>query len=97
MQLASQGDINFIDQTLDLMVLVSPLKTVDRFAGKIPLLKDITGGTIVTIPLKVTGDFENTKITYAPISSVESGLLGIMKKTLKLPVKIIQPATKNEK
>jgi hypothetical protein len=97
MRLASQGDINFIDQTLDLMILVSPLKTVDRFAGKIPLLKDITGGTIVTIPLKVTGDFENTKITYAPRSSVGSGLLGIMKKTLKLPVEIINPVVPGEK
>jgi hypothetical protein len=95
MKLASQGDINFIDQTLDLMILVSPLKTVDRFAGNIPLLKDITGGTIVTIPLKVTGDFENTKITYAPQSSVGSGLLGIMKKTLKFPVELINPVVPN--
>jgi hypothetical protein len=96
MEIISQGSIDINDQKLDLLVIVAPLKTVDRFAGKIPLLKGITGGTIVTIPLKVTGDFENTKITYAPISSVGSGLLNSMKKTLKFPFEIIQPVNPNK-
>jgi hypothetical protein len=96
MEIINQGDVDLIDKTLDLVVLVAPLKTVDRFAKFIPVVKDITGGTIVTIPLKVTGDYDDPKITYLPVSAIGSGVYGILKKTLKVPFKIIQPVMPNK-
>jgi hypothetical protein len=96
MKIVSQGDVDLGEKKLDLVVLVSPLKTVDRFAKYIPVVKGITGGTVVTIPLKVTGDYEDPKITYLPASAIGSGVYGILKNTLKVPFKIIQPVMPNK-
>ena len=53
MEIACSGDIDLIDKKLDLTVLVAPLKTVDRIVKKIPLIRAITAGTLVSVPVKV--------------------------------------------
>ena len=97
MKIVSHGDINIKDKKLDIEVLVAPLKTVDSIVEKIPLIKDLTKGTLISIPLKVTGDLDDPKITYFSSSSDGSGLTGIMMKTLKFPMKIIKPIISGEK
>jgi hypothetical protein len=91
MEIACQGDIDLIDKELDLQYLVAPLKTVDLVVKKIPLVSDVLNGTLVSIPVKVTGSWADPKITALAPSSVGSGLLGIMKRIVQLPFKIIQP------
>jgi hypothetical protein len=91
MEIAGQGNIDFIDKEVDLKVLVSPLKTVDFLIKKIPLITDIVGGTLVTIPVRVKGHIDEPDISYLSPADIGSGLLGIMKNTLELPVKIIHP------
>jgi hypothetical protein len=91
MEIVSEGDIDLIEKKVNLKVLVSPLKTLDFVLRKIPLISDITGRSLISIPIKVTGDLGNPEVTYLPLSSVGSGLLGILERTIKLPVKIIQP------
>jgi hypothetical protein len=91
MNIFLEGEINLVNKQVDLEVLAAPLKTTDFIVDKIPVLRDITGGTIVSIPLKVTGDIENPKITYLSVSAVGSRLLNIMNNTLKTPVKVIEP------
>jgi len=91
MELACQGYVDLIRKKMDLNILVSPLKTVDRVVKKTPLLKHVLAGTLVSIPLKISGDLSNPKVhTLAP-SAMGSGLLGIMKRTFQLPIKIIEP------
>jgi hypothetical protein len=96
MGIATQGDINLKDQKLDLEVLVAPFKTADFVLEKIPLISTITGGTLVSIPVKVTGDIKNPDISYFSASDNGSGVRGIMKKTFKAPVKIFRPDKKEE-
>ncbi|MGQ9571168.1 MAG: hypothetical protein ACUVUQ_10100, partial [Thermodesulfovibrionales bacterium] len=91
MEIVCEGNIDFIEKKADLNLLVAPLKTVDFILRKIPLVRDITGRSLISIPVKVTGDLGNPDVNYLPLSSVGSGLLGIMERTIKLPVKIIQP------
>jgi hypothetical protein len=67
------------------------LKTADFIIKKVPIVKDILGGTLVSIPVKVKGDFENPDISFLSASDIGYGLMGIMTNTLKAPVKIIQP------
>ena len=64
MKIVSQGDINLKEKRVDLKVFVAPLKIADFIIEKVPLLKNITGKNILSIPLKVTGDLEDPKITY---------------------------------
>lgn len=90
MQVACHGDIDLIEKKMNLEVLVAPLETVDSIVKKIPLVNYILGGTLVSVPLKVTGDPADPKVTPLAASAVGAGLLGIVERTLKLPVKIIE-------
>ncbi len=91
MEMACLGDIDLVNKKLDLRILVAPLKTVDSVVKKIPLVNHVLGGTLVSIPIKVKGDIGDPTVTPLSPSAVGSGLLGIMKRTLELPFKIIEP------
>jgi hypothetical protein len=45
----------------------------------------------MTIPVRVTGPFDNPKVDAVPPDAVAEELGGIMKRTLKLPFKIMAP------
>jgi hypothetical protein len=91
LQLAAQGDVSLAEAKVDLTVLVAPLRTIDRIINFIPLVRYILAGTLLTIPVKVSGDLKDPKVTPLSPSAVGSELLGIMTRTLKLPLHIIQP------
>jgi len=97
MEIACEGDIDLLDKELDLTYLLAPLKTVDLVVKKIPLVSDVLDGTLVSIPVKATGPWADPKITALSPSSVGLGLLGIMKRTVQLPFKIIGVPTGEEK
>jgi len=91
MELAGQGEIDLMAGKMDLTVLVAPLKTVDFAVKRIPLVRDILGGTLVSIPVRVRGDLGNPTVRPLSASAVGSELVGIMKRTFRLPIKVIQP------
>ncbi|MGB9716284.1 MAG: AsmA-like C-terminal domain-containing protein [Thermodesulfovibrionales bacterium] len=95
MEIVCEGNIDFVEKKIDMNLLVAPLKTVDFILRKIPIVRDITGRSLISIPVTVKGDIVNPDVNYLPLSSVGSGLLGIMERTIKLPVKIIQPFISN--
>lgn len=90
LELVSQGNVDLIHKTLSLTVLVAPLKTVDIILNHIPLVGKIVG-RIVSIPVEVTGNWNAPAVIPLSPTAVGSELLGIMKSTLGLPFKIIQP------
>jgi hypothetical protein len=92
MEIVGQGDIDLIAQKMDFTLLVAPLKTVDFVVRKIPLVRSILGGTLVSIPVKVTGDFANPTVSPLAASAIGSELTGIMRRTFQLPIKVIQPS-----
>jgi uncharacterized protein YhdP len=91
MEIVGQGEIDLADQKISLKVLVAPLKTVDRITKRIPLVNTIFAGTLVTIPVKVQGDLKDPKVTALSPSAVGAELFAIMKRTLGLPFKVIEP------
>ena len=97
MKMASKGEIDLIDQKIDFMVLVAPLKTVDRVIKHIPLVRHILGGTLISIPIAVKGDMANPKVSALSASAVGSELLGIVKRTFGLPVEMVKPLTSGKK
>ncbi len=94
MEIAFRGHIDVVAKTIDLQILVAPLKTVDRVVKYIPLIGEVLGGTLVTIPLRATGDLKDPTIIPISAKAVGSGLIGIMKRTLKLPIKLVTPKKK---
>jgi len=91
LEIYAQGRINLMDRKSDIDVMVSPFKTTDAIVKMIPVLRDIVGGTLIAIPMKVTGDISDPKITYLPVEAVGSRLLDIMKNTIQAPFKILEP------
>jgi hypothetical protein len=91
MELVGQGEVDFMAETMDLTVLVAPLKTVDFAVTKIPLVRDILKGHLVAIPIRVRGDLRNPTVGFHPVLAVGSELTGIMRRALRLPIKVIHP------
>jgi hypothetical protein len=91
MNIVCQGYIDVVNKRMDVTALVAPLKTIDFFIKRTPLIKNILGDSLISIPVGIKGHLENPRVTTLPPSKVGSGLLDIVKRTLQLPVKIIQP------
>ena len=91
MGIAATGEVDYIRREEDLKVLVSPFGTVDAVVRKIPILRYILAGTLVTIPVAVRGDLSDPKVTPLEPAAVGEELLGIVERTLKVPARIISP------
>jgi hypothetical protein len=97
MGIAIEGDIDLIKKKVNLVVLVAPFKTVDRIVKHIPLIGNIMGGNLISIPFRAIGDLSNPDVIPLSPTAVGSGLLGILERTLKLPITIIQPVLPGSK
>ncbi|WP_461834353.1 hypothetical protein, partial [Desulfothermus sp.] len=91
MELAFHGKINLNTKEVNLIVLFAPLKTIDRFVKKIPILRYITGGNLLVIPFQAKGTIDNPIIIPLSPKAVGSEALKILKNTIKLPFTIFQP------
>jgi hypothetical protein len=65
------------------------------FIGSL-IVNHILAGTLVAVPVRLRGDLKDPKVTFQPASAVGSGLLGIMRWTLGLPLKVINPLMPRE-
>ncbi|MBN1104422.1 MAG: AsmA-like C-terminal domain-containing protein [Deltaproteobacteria bacterium] len=91
MEIGFEGQVNLVDRTIDGRMLVAPFRTVDRIVKFIPLVRTILGGTLVSIPVKVSGPIDDPKLTPLDPSAVGAGLVNMMKRTFSLPVQIFNP------
>ena len=97
MRIFADGKIDFVKNRMNLTVLVAPFKTLDTLLSRVPVLGRILTGkskTLVSIPVKVTGKLEDPTVVPLSPTAVGSGILGIMKRTLEAPVRIILPSGK---
>jgi hypothetical protein len=97
LQMAAQGEVDLVEGKIDLTVLVAPLRTVDRIINLIPLVRYILAGSLLSLPVKVSGDLKDPKVTALSPSAIGSELLGMMKRTLHLPFKVIEPLMPRKK
>ena len=97
MGIALEGEIDLIKKKVNLVVLVAPFKTVDRIVKKIPLVGTIMGGNLISIPFRAVGDLGDPDVIPLSPTAVGSGMLGILERTLKLPITIIQPVLPGSK
>ncbi|HVN85415.1 MAG TPA: AsmA-like C-terminal domain-containing protein [Candidatus Binatia bacterium] len=87
-----QGSVNLTDETLDLTLLVAPLKSVESVMGYIPGYKSLVGEAgLIAIPVRVTGTPDNLTVIPLDPATIGNELVGAMKKTLTLPLKMIAP------
>jgi len=87
--IAGEGTINTVYKTINLTLLVSPLRTVDKILGKIPIIKNFR--SIIAIPVSVYGDIGNPTIIPLSPSAIGSHLYDLMRGVLRLPVRLLEP------
>jgi hypothetical protein len=94
--IVAEGQYDPLSKELDLVALVSPLTTVDWIVDRIPILGHILQGTLVAIPVRIKGPRTDPKVLPLSPTAVGKRLGGILKRTLKTPVRIIEPLLKDD-
>jgi hypothetical protein len=89
--IVGDGTVYLIDKEVDLKLIVAPLRTVDFIVEKTPVVSNIMGGKLITVPVRIYGDWKDPKVTMLSATAVGSRLLGIMKNTLMLPIDLVEP------
>jgi hypothetical protein len=91
--MAGTGSADYLDETVDFVILSHPLTTVDKVIQMVPGVRYVLGGHLVSVAAKVTGNADDPKISILPAKEVGKGIMGILERTLKLPVVVISPKT----
>lgn len=88
-RIAVNGKIDLLGDRSHLNVLVGLLSSVDRVTGAIPILGNVLGGTLIALPVSVSGDIRDPLVVPLGPRAVSDRLLGIFERTLKLPGKLV--------
>jgi hypothetical protein len=89
--IVANGKYALADKEMNLVLLVSPLTTVDWIVERIPLVGNILQGTLVAVPVGVKGAAADPRVVPLSPTAVGSRLGGILKRTLKTPFRILSP------
>jgi uncharacterized protein involved in outer membrane biogenesis len=93
--IVGNGDYELASKKLDMVLLVSPLTTVDWVIERLPLIGNILQGTLVAIPVGVKGPVVNPTVVPLSPDAVGSRLGGILERTIKTPFRILSPLLKD--
>jgi hypothetical protein len=91
LRLAASGHVGMVEPNTQLTVLVAPLASVDRVVGAIPIVGNVLGGVLTTVPVAVSGDIRDPRVVPLGPHAVSDQLLGVLERTLKLPGKLVAP------
>ena len=86
----AEGTADLADGKVNLTVLASPFKTLDRMQEILPGRKQDGPATLVSMGVRITGDIKNPDISPQPLSGISRGLQGVMERVLRAPVRIIE-------
>jgi len=89
--LAAQGSISLTDFDSRLTVLVAPLGLADEAVRKLPVLGYVLGGALTSLPVAVSGDIRDPRVVPLGPGAITNELLGIVKRTVTLPKKLVEP------
>ena len=87
--LAARGDVDLAMNTVNLQVLVAPLKTVNAIVRRMPILGRMLGATAIAVPVQVSGPMSDPQVVPFGSLAILTPLVDIMRNTLALPVKLL--------
>ena len=90
-RLAASGWVDLVSLETQLTVLVALLGRIDRVMAGVPVLGYVFGGSIAALPVGVSGDVRDPLIVPLGPHAVTDHLLGILGRTLRLPLKLVEP------
>jgi hypothetical protein len=96
LDIIAEGEIDLVKQKMDLVVLVAPFSTLNWVIRHTPIIGKIMGGTLISIPVRVSGELANPDVVFLSPTAVGTRILDIMENIIKLPVEIISPILPKE-
>jgi hypothetical protein len=88
-KIAAQGSVDYASKKVHVSVLVAPLQTANRVLDKLPILGRIFGGTVLALPVQVSGTVDKPVVVPLGPRAVASRLVDIIANTLKLPADLV--------
>ncbi len=91
LDIIAEGEVDLAKQKIDMVVLVAPFSSINWLIRHIPLVNTIMGGTLISIPTRVSGNLTDPDVTVLSPTAVGSRILKLFENIIKAPVKIFQP------
>ncbi len=86
------GQFDLVNKQVDFTLAIQPLRTVDKILSKIPIAGWLLTGeekALITTHFSVKGPFDKPEISAQPVTSLSEKTLGLIRRTLGLPVKLV--------
>ena len=94
MKMNAVGQVNLIEDTVDMTVAVKPFQNLDRIISKIPIAGWLLTGkeqSLVVAYYQVSGSLRDPQVTPIPLRSVGRNVFGIFRNLLGIPEALIGP------
>jgi hypothetical protein len=92
-KIVAQGTVDIATEKISATVLVAPLKGIDKFISRLPILGRIFGGSILAVPVGVSGTIKEPVVLPLAPGAVAGRLVDILTNTLKLPADLLNPTS----
>ena len=93
MNMSLVGRQDLANDTIDMVLGVMPLRTVDKVVSAIPLAGWVLAGedqAVLTAYFRIEGESGNPSVTAVPVGSISNTVLGVFRRTFGLPEKLIR-------
>jgi len=90
LNLIGSGEIRLEEKNLEVQLLAAPFKTVDTIVKYIPGVNYLLGGSLVAIPISITGVLGDPKVEVMSASAVGASLYNLAERTIKSPLKLFE-------
>jgi hypothetical protein len=95
MNIVAAGRTDLINRTIDALVGLQPLQTIDRVVSRIPIAGWILTDDdrrLITVYFEAKGPLDNPVVKSIPLKGLSEETLGIFKRVLQLPNRLITGA-----
>ncbi len=86
LDLSGQGKVDLARKQVDGKGLITVLKPVDEVIRRLPLINSLLGGTVLAIPVRITGSLDRPDVSYLSPADVGAELLNIPLRILGMPL-----------
>ncbi len=91
MHVTTVGSIDIVHETINTLIGVQPLQTVDTIVSRIPVVGWILSGgdgSLITTYFEAKGSWKDPQVSAIPVSSMAKGTLDIFRRVFELPVRL---------
>jgi uncharacterized protein YhdP len=86
---AGGGTIDIDTREANLTLLVAPFSNLDRLVRAAPIVGYVVGGSLTSVPLKVSGDIRDPNLIPLAPQALSEELAGLFTRALNLPARLL--------